>query len=137
MGHFIDLIGTQTQKLPYLVAPHSQIFQGSYLSCGESLNHNILSHYYLTDIKHIFENITYITKNTPKMVAKILATNFGFVPDWDLGLKKKAQQLTLMGELWVYIISIWGNTVLYCIVFVKYSFRYPPPVACGLFRQES
>ena len=67
------------EKLPKLVA--LQNFQSSYLSCGESLNHNTLSHYYLRHIKHIFENITYITKNTPKLVAKILATKFGFVPD--------------------------------------------------------
>ena len=32
-------------------------------------------------IEHIFENITYITKKTPKLVAKILATKFGIVPD--------------------------------------------------------
>ena len=49
---------------------------------GKSLNHNILSHYYYTYIKHTgnFENITYITNKTPKLLAKILATNFGFVP---------------------------------------------------------
>ena len=29
----------------------------------------------------MFENITYIIKKTPKLVAKILATKFGFVPD--------------------------------------------------------
>ena len=58
-----------------------QIFQNSYLSHGESLNHNISSHYYKTHMKHIFENITYITNKTPKLVDKILATNFGFVPD--------------------------------------------------------
>ena len=29
-----------------------------------------------------FFNITYIIKKTPKLVAKILATKFGFVPDW-------------------------------------------------------
>ena len=32
------------ENLPQLVA--LWIFQSSYLSCGESLNHNILSHYY-------------------------------------------------------------------------------------------
>ena len=32
-------------------------------------------------MKHIFENITYITNKTPKLVDRILATNFGFVPD--------------------------------------------------------
>ena len=32
-------------------------------------------------IELIFENITSITKNTPNLVAKILATKFGFVPD--------------------------------------------------------
>ena len=32
------------EKLPKLVA--LQVFQSSYLSCGESLNHNTLSHYY-------------------------------------------------------------------------------------------
>ena len=32
------------EKLPKLVA--LQIFQGWYLSCGESLNHTTLSHYY-------------------------------------------------------------------------------------------
>ena len=30
----------------------------------------------------MFENITYIYKMTPKLVAKILATKFGFVLDW-------------------------------------------------------
>ena len=30
-------------------------------------------------IKHIFENIVYITEKTPKLVAKILATKFGLV----------------------------------------------------------
>ena len=51
------------EKLPKLVA--LQIFQSSYLSCGESLNHNTVSHYQ-THTEHIFENITYITKKTPK-----------------------------------------------------------------------
>ena len=68
------------EKLRKLVA--LQIFQSSYLSCGESFNHNTLSHYHYIHIEHIFENITYITKKAPKLVAKILATKFGFVPDW-------------------------------------------------------
>ena len=63
------------ERLPKLVA--LQIFQSSHLS-WESLNHNTLSHYYQTHIEHIFENITYITKKVPKLVAKILATKFGF-----------------------------------------------------------
>ena len=29
----------------------------------------------------MFENISYIKKKTPKLVAKILAMKFGFVPD--------------------------------------------------------
>ena len=57
------------KKLPQLVALH--IFQSSYLSHGESLNHNILSHYHLTHIEQIFENITDITKKTSKIVATI------------------------------------------------------------------
>ena len=72
------------EKLPKLVA--LQNFQSSYLSCGESLNHNALSHYYYRHIEHIFENITYITKKTPKLVAKILSTKFGFIPDWSVVL---------------------------------------------------
>ena len=58
VGHFSELDGTHAQnnefvralqvnfleKLPKLVA--LQNFQSSYLSCGESLNHNTLSHYY-------------------------------------------------------------------------------------------
>ena len=70
------------KKLPQLVA--LQIFQSSYLSHGESLNHNILWHYHdyhKTHIEHIFENIIYITKKAPNLVAKILATKFGFVLD--------------------------------------------------------
>ena len=35
---------------------------------------------YMTNIEHIFENIYY--KNAPNLIAKILATNFDFVPDW-------------------------------------------------------
>ena len=42
----------------------------------------VLSHYYETHVEHIFEDITYITKKTPNLVAKILATKFGFVSDW-------------------------------------------------------
>ena len=68
------------KKLPQLVA--LQIFQSSHLSHGESLNHNILSHYHHTHIEHIFENIMYTMKKTPNLVAKILATKFGFVPGW-------------------------------------------------------
>ena len=60
------------EKLPQLVA--LQIFQNVYLSCGESLNHNSLSHYYKAHIEHISKNITYITK-TPKLVAKIWLPN--------------------------------------------------------------
>ena len=62
------------EKLPQLVA--LWIFQSSYLSHGESLNHNIFFS------KHTFENITYTLHKSPKLVTKILATNFGFVPDW-------------------------------------------------------
>ena len=29
-----------------------------------------------------FQSIIYITKKLPNLVAKILATKFGFVPDW-------------------------------------------------------
>ena len=61
------------EKLPQLVA--LQIFQSSLLSCGESLNHNTLSHYHYIHIEHISENITYITKKTPKLVAKIWLPN--------------------------------------------------------------
>ena len=67
------------KKLPQLVA--LQIFQSSHLSHDESLNHNILLHYHWAHFEHIFENIIYITKKTPNLVAKILATKFGFVPD--------------------------------------------------------
>ena len=61
------------EMLPPLVA--LQIFQSLYLSCGESLNHNTKSHYYEAHIEHISENITYITKKTPKLVAKIWLPN--------------------------------------------------------------
>ena len=54
------------KKLPQLVA--IQNFQSSHLSHGESLNHNILSHYHQTHIEHIFENIIYITRKTPNLV---------------------------------------------------------------------
>ena len=50
---------------------------------SESWNYFLLGH-----IEHIFENITYITK-TPKLVAKILATKFGFVPDWSYACELK------------------------------------------------
>ena len=60
------------EKLPQLVA--LQIFLSLYLSCGESLNHNTLSHYE-AHIEHISEDITYITKMTPKLVAKIWLPN--------------------------------------------------------------
>ena len=57
-GHFSELAGAHTlnnwsvhalqvnflEKLQKLVA--LQNFQSSYLSCGEFLNHNTLSHYY-------------------------------------------------------------------------------------------
>ena len=33
-------------------------------------------------MEHNFENIMYITKETPNLVATILATKFGLVPDW-------------------------------------------------------
>ena len=68
------------KKLPQLIA--IQNFQSSHLRHGESLNHNVLSHYHQTHIEHIFENIIYITRKTPNLVAKILAVKFGFVPDW-------------------------------------------------------
>ena len=61
------------EKLPQLVV--LQIFQGSYPSCGESLNHNTLSHYHYTHIEHISENITYITKKETKVGSQNLATN--------------------------------------------------------------
>ena len=61
------------EMLPPLVA--LQIFQILYLSCGESLNHNTKSHYYEAHIEHISENIIYITKKTPKLVAKIWLPN--------------------------------------------------------------
>ena len=71
------------EKVPKLVA--LKVFQISYLSCDEFLNHNTLSHYYKTHTEHIFENITYIWEKTSKLVAKTLATKFGFVPDcWKL-----------------------------------------------------
>ena len=60
------------KKLPQLVA--LWISHCTYLSYVKSLNHNILS----------YENIIYITKKTPNLVAKILATKFGFVPDCSL-----------------------------------------------------
>ena len=70
------------EKLPQLVA--IQIFQSSYISHGESLNHNILLH--VTLMFNIFYKALYtswcITKQPPKLVAKILATKFGFVPDF-------------------------------------------------------
>ena len=40
------------EKLPELVA--LQIFQSSYLGCGESHSHNALLHNYQTHIEHIF-----------------------------------------------------------------------------------
>ena len=91
--HFIELIGAYAlknwfvpalevnflEKLPQLVA--FRIFQSSYLMHGECLYRNMLSNYYKPHSKHSFGNITYIANKTPKLVAKILASNFGFVPD--------------------------------------------------------
>ena len=68
------------EKLPQLVG--LCIFQNSYLTHGESLNHNVLQHFYWTYIKHDFENNTYITNKTPKLGAKVWLRTFGFVPDW-------------------------------------------------------
>ena len=67
------------KKLPQLVA--FQIFQSSYINHEESLSHNILLHNYQINIEQIFRSIIYITKKQPNLVAKILATKFGFVPD--------------------------------------------------------
>ena len=81
MRHSRELVGGHTVGSP----PNFPI---SYYSCGESLNHNTLSHYYdiiRTTLNIFFENITYVTKETPKLVTKILVTKFGFVPDcWRL-----------------------------------------------------
>ena len=41
--------------------------------------------------EHIFQNITYITKKTPKLVAKILATNFGVLL-WNMQCFQKCVQ---------------------------------------------
>ena len=57
-------------------------FSSSYINHEESLSHNIFLHYYLINIKHIFQSVIYITKKLPNLVAKILATKFGFVPAW-------------------------------------------------------
>ena len=35
-------------------------------------------------MEHIFQSIIHITKKLPNLVAKILATKFGFVPDWSV-----------------------------------------------------
>ena len=43
------------KQLPHLTA--LQIIQSSYFSCGESLT---IALYYYANIKHVFENITYI-----------------------------------------------------------------------------
>ena len=67
------------KKLPQLLV--LQMFQSSTINHGESLSHNILLNFYLTHIEPIFQSIIYITKKTPNLVAKILATKFGFVPD--------------------------------------------------------
>ena len=40
-----------------------------------------LSHHCKTNMKQIFENITYITNKTLKLAAKLFATNFGFTQD--------------------------------------------------------
>ena len=61
------------EQLPKLVA--FQIFWSPYLSCGESLKRNTLSHYHYTHIERISESITYITKKTPKLVAKFWLPN--------------------------------------------------------------
>ena len=92
MGHFSELVGAHTlsnqfvpplqvnflEKLPKLVA--LQIFRSSYLSCGETLNHNTY-HIIIRPILKIFFKTLLISQKTPKLVAKILATKFGFVPD--------------------------------------------------------
>ena len=49
------------KKLPQLVA--LRFFQSSYINHGKTLSHNILLHYYQTNIEHIFQSIIYITKN--------------------------------------------------------------------------
>ena len=56
------LIQGSGAKLPKLVA--LQIFQSSYLSCGESWKHYIYH------------------KEDTKVGSQKLATKFGFVPDW-------------------------------------------------------
>ena len=70
--------------MPFFAKKKPSKFSKAYISCGESLNHStfmILSHNYKPHTEDIFENITYITKKTPKLVAKILATKFGFVSE--------------------------------------------------------
>ena len=92
VGHFTTLIGAHTlkkwfvpalkvnffKKLPQLVALLN--FQSSYLSHGESLNHNYC-HIIIRLILNIFLKALHILqkKRTTKLVAKILTTNFGFV----------------------------------------------------------
>ena len=45
-----------------------QIIQSSYLSCGESLT---IAVYCYANIKHVFENITYIAKNNQSCWPKL------------------------------------------------------------------
>ena len=100
-----------------------QIFQSLYLSCGESLNHSTfmtLSHNYKPHTEDIFENIIYITKKTPKLVAKILATKFGFVPDCLLNWYKPPGSGGSAQLKWVkYLIPAWISNFI--IIYIHYK----------------
>ena len=58
-------------------------FSKAHFSVVENPSVTILDHIIIrTALNILFLKITHITKKTPKLVAKILATKFGFVPDW-------------------------------------------------------
>ena len=67
------------QIWPVSLSQNSTKIRQIHQSWGITRN-NILLHYYQTNIEHIFQSIIY-HKKIPNLVAKILATKFGFVPD--------------------------------------------------------
>ena len=133
--HFTDLIGAYTLKSLFVPA----LVLGSYFSQKativgsppnfsihisqlppyqyvKSLNHDIpLS----LDILNIFFKTLYITKKTPNLVAKILATKFGFVCDcsnWSYSL----ETLNLVWP-WNLIVKQWSRFVENGVFIKRYT----------------
>ena len=92
----------------------SKFSEAHILSCGEFLNHKTLSHYYKTHIEYIFENITYIIKKTPKLVAKIWLPNlvlYQTVYLWNCSEEMSMYTLYIITRHWLwYCTDTWRFT---------------------------